>query len=306
MNIEQANAIPLSEILEKIGHLPERIRGNEAWYLSPFREEKTPSFHIHLVRNCWYDFGENVGGDVVNFVGFWLRRNLHRHQTVDVLEWLRNRMPDVPRVVKPVHVQTKEEKMKTLILQSVSPHLRHEGLLKYIVERGIPVDLARKYLREIVITNQNSGKIIHALGMQNEEEGYELRNAFLKNCTGKKAPTFIPGAKEAPNEIHVFEGMFDFLGALAQENKECFDGDVLILHSAGLVQWARKWISDDVYETVYSWMDNDAAGKNAATALRKMTARSAFMFFKEMNGRYEAFKDVNEWRMKKPIATILR
>lgn len=61
MNIEQANAIALPEILHKIGHSPFKQKGADIWYHSPFRAEKTASFHVNAIKNVWYDFGMAKG-----------------------------------------------------------------------------------------------------------------------------------------------------------------------------------------------------------------------------------------------------
>src|SRR5690349_17520080 len=70
MNAAQAKKIPLYDLLSKLGFAPADTRkgGNEVWYCSPFRVEKEPSFKIRLDRNIWFDFGEGVGGNVLDFV----------------------------------------------------------------------------------------------------------------------------------------------------------------------------------------------------------------------------------------------
>ena len=61
---EQARQISLERILIKLGFqsaYTSRV-GEELWYHSPFRDEKTPSFKVDIHRNVWFDFGENLGG----------------------------------------------------------------------------------------------------------------------------------------------------------------------------------------------------------------------------------------------------
>lgn len=36
--------------------------------ISPFRSERTPSFHVFPKTNTWYDFGTNEGGNAINFL----------------------------------------------------------------------------------------------------------------------------------------------------------------------------------------------------------------------------------------------
>ena len=41
MDIEDIRAIPVTELLARLGHEPKRQRGDECWYLAPYREERT-------------------------------------------------------------------------------------------------------------------------------------------------------------------------------------------------------------------------------------------------------------------------
>src|SRR5688572_15999028 len=68
MNCEQANQLDLVEFLDKLGYLPKKVKSNDYWYLSPFRDETNPSFKINRQRNCWYDHGLGTGGGLVDFV----------------------------------------------------------------------------------------------------------------------------------------------------------------------------------------------------------------------------------------------
>ena len=63
----QANQIDLVEYLEKLGYKPQKIRGNDYWYLSPLRDEKTASFKVNRSKNVWYDHAIGKGGGVVDF-----------------------------------------------------------------------------------------------------------------------------------------------------------------------------------------------------------------------------------------------
>gem|GEM_PF-4687033 len=39
-----------------------------AWFHSPTRREKTPSFKVDLNKNLWYDFGIGEGGTLIDLV----------------------------------------------------------------------------------------------------------------------------------------------------------------------------------------------------------------------------------------------
>ena len=68
MNCEEANQIDMVDYLNALGYQPQKIRGNDYWYYSPFREEKKPSFKVNKSKNVWYDHGAGKGGKLVDFV----------------------------------------------------------------------------------------------------------------------------------------------------------------------------------------------------------------------------------------------
>lgn len=46
MTIEEIKAIPIAAFLARMGYEPARRRGDEYWYLAPYREERTASFQV--------------------------------------------------------------------------------------------------------------------------------------------------------------------------------------------------------------------------------------------------------------------
>ena len=64
-NCGEARQIPIIQYLAKCGYQPQYIRGNNLWYLSPFRQEKTASFKVNANLNAWMDFGEGIGGNLI-------------------------------------------------------------------------------------------------------------------------------------------------------------------------------------------------------------------------------------------------
>ena len=61
MNIAEAKEIRMVDFLQLLGHSPVRICNSQYWYLSPLRQEDTPSFKVNDRLNEWYDFGEATG-----------------------------------------------------------------------------------------------------------------------------------------------------------------------------------------------------------------------------------------------------
>ena len=48
MTIEEIKAIPITAFLARMGYEPARRRGDEYWYLAPYREERTASFQVNV------------------------------------------------------------------------------------------------------------------------------------------------------------------------------------------------------------------------------------------------------------------
>jgi hypothetical protein len=296
MNIEQANGIALPEILKVIDCKHVKQVNEEIWYNSPFRDEKTASFHVNTVKNVWYDFGMAKGGDVVAFAKRYLESQNEDCTVVDALRWLRNMMI-APTLVLPPKGHEVGEKTSKILVQAVSP-IKHAGLIAYLEERGIRLETAQNYLREVLLLNHNTGKMFTALCLENEGEGYELRNQFFKGCTGPKSISFIRGTKLPAEEINLFEGFFDFLSVVQSEPDGKFEGDVIILNSLACLPQAVPYISNYHYKTVRTYLDNDDAG-NSTTMTLKELAKVEGCAFKPMNESYAPFKDVNECHVAK-------
>lgn len=304
MNTAQANAIPLPEILAKLGHQPRTDRGRDHFYLSPLRDEKTASFHVNIPDNVWYDFGAGRGGTVVDFACAWLEsRSLH-HQVRDALRFLSDMRiyAAFPRVFSP-----KPEEEPALRVVDVAS-LRHPALLRYLAEeRKIPLDLARVYLCEVKVQNRKTGKTFSALGMGNDDGGYELRNAFFKGCAGRKDVTVLRGTGIPAPDAHVFEGMIDMLSALADQEIESFPGDMIVLHSLSDLSKALPYIEHyESYVRLYTWFDNNPAGEQATQFLRRIAERQRGLQFCAMNSTYAPFRDVNEARVRRHSLSLFR
>lgn len=67
LSCADARKIDLVDYLASLGYQPEKIRGSDYWYLSPLRQEKTPSFKVKRQKNIWYDHGNGQGGDIIDF-----------------------------------------------------------------------------------------------------------------------------------------------------------------------------------------------------------------------------------------------
>ena len=62
MTSQEANSIPLGDILSHYGYEPSRRYGGYDMYRSPFRSDTSPSFKVFKQENRWYDFGDGTYG----------------------------------------------------------------------------------------------------------------------------------------------------------------------------------------------------------------------------------------------------
>ena len=66
--IPHCNRISIRDFLARRGIQPKYEHNGYGMYLSPLREERTPSFKVDYVQNLWYDFGLGEGGTLRTLV----------------------------------------------------------------------------------------------------------------------------------------------------------------------------------------------------------------------------------------------
>lgn len=300
MNIEQAKSIPLAQILDILSRQPTQQKNHEAWYLSPFRNEKTASFKVNIPRNVWYDHGDGRGGDTISLVRFHLEDSGESCTVSDALRWLTNMTGQAPRIMPVVPQEDDKPETPTHFIDHIQS-IKHPLLIEYVEKRGIPLSVAQRYMKEVKVVNRETKKFFKALGMRNEDGGWEVRNEFFKGSIGRKNITVIRGSDPNSNEFHVFEGAFDFMSAIIQqENGQHFKGDTYISHSVSILPRVTPYVKDyERYEVGYTWMDNDEAGKKATIALDDFFRTQDQLLHKPQNALYAPYKDVNAWHMVK-------
>lgn len=294
MDIEKARRIPLAVILEKLGVAPSKSSQKEAWYLSPFRDEKTASLHVDLAKNIWYDFGEGKGGDNITFVCEYLASVGQDSTIPDALRWLESRGGSATLIAS-VPARKKSEKNPKLVIKSVQP-LCHIALVNYLKSRGIPLKVAQKHIKEVSVYHSERRKTYFSIGFQNEEQGYELRNPYFKGCVSPKYISFIQGTMTKPEGIHLFEGFMDYLSVITQRKGKALLNDTIVLNSLSCMKQATALIKSNGYSVGISWLDNDNAGQKALNAFDAFS-KTEGMIHKPKNDIYAPHKDVNAWHM---------
>ncbi len=296
MNIEKAKTIPVALILEKINLQPVNSNEKESWYLSPFRNEKTASFHVHNHKNLWFDFGEAKGGDTISLAQAILQQLGQDNSVSAALKWLDNNIDGTITYQRQV-ASEQTEQSPVLTLKSVSA-IKNIALIHYLQNRGIPLSVAEKALKQISFTNEKTGKTIFALGLLTEEESYEARNSFFKGSIGKKSISFIRGSQPKPTGINFFEGMFDYLSVITQRNGQPLKDDSIILNSLNCMKQIKPYLYEYGYQFGYSWLDNDEAGRKATPKLIDLF-KGENIAFCPMHKFFQPYKDVNAAHMAK-------
>lgn len=298
MNIEQANAIPIAKILETMGIQPTRQANHDVWYLSPLRNEKTASFKIHTKRNVWYDFGEGIGGDVVSLVCNYLGSQKLNHNVSDALKWIESKVGRPPELGRREADESIEINRSSKLSVTSVRSIKNRALVDYLNSRGIPITVADRILKEVRVHNTETAKNFYALGLVNEDSGYEIRNLFFKGCIGAKNISFLRGSQPKPDAINLFEGFMDYLSILTQNEGRPFKDDTIILNSLSCLRHAISYIKGYGYKVAFTWMDNDQPGKKATQLLDEFFKTEEGLKHKPMNHLYRPCKDVNAWHMQ--------
>ncbi|MDI5893902.1 toprim domain-containing protein [Flavobacterium algoritolerans] len=283
MNTTQAREIPIEKVLQNLGCEPTKCNETESWYLSPFRIEKTASFKLNRKINRWFDHGEQVGGNVIDFViqkfGFNVTEALTYLEKFDTLFSFQKQISEIP---------IKES--NTNQIEKIIP-IQHFALLQYLESRRIKFYKNIEQLKEVhYIIND---KKYFGIGFQNNSQGWEIRSKYAKICLKKKDITLIRNGSQI---LRVYEGFFDYLSfQQIWHNLPMEESDSLILNSVALLEKNTSILQN--YKIIELFLDNDEAGD-------KYTKLISTQFPGAKDGRitYSECKDLNEFLDKKNMS----
>lgn len=281
MNIEKAKQIPIEMVLQKMNYTPSKINGFDTWFLSPFRDEKTPSFKVNTKINRWYDHGLQKGGNLIDFVSIKFNYTIS-----EVLNFLNNYSDETifsfqkQKNIESVTNETISEIKITKVIE-----IQHYALKQYLENRTINIYEDEPNLKELHYTLK--GKNYFAIAFQNNSLGYELRSKYTKICIGKKDITLI---KKNSNKLLVFEGFMDYL---SYKNNRLFNSenlDFLILNSLAMINKCAEILLK--YNEVELYLDNDMPGKNYTEETLKKYKNCV-----DKSIIYLEYKDLNEYHI---------
>jgi DNA primase len=289
INCNEAKRIDIVTYLESLFIKPMKVTGNDYWYLSPLRKEKTPSFKINRKLNAWFDHGLGKGGNLID-----LGILLYNCTVAEFLERLssqgyQNTFSFHQQITKPAE-PLEEEKPKISI--KAIRELQSTELKDYIASRCISFETAKAFLKEIVLSINENEYV--ALGLKNNSGGFELRG--MKEFKSSISPKDYTSFDTGKSALAVVEGMFDFLSH-AETGKKIVPEptDWLVLNSLSFLEKAMPFMNS--YERVYLLLDNDPAGRAGMKRLLSLSHR-----FLDLSDYYQDSKDLNEKLMKEKKA----
>ena len=283
--------IGIRQFLARRGIQPKYECNGYGMYLSPLREERTPSFKVDYVRNLWYDFGSGEGGTLRTLV-----IRLERCDNREAVRRLQNGekrdagsaslspgIGERPAAGGPLPV-LRPAAVPALRILSDAP-LHHPALVGYLQSRCIDPAIASSYCREVRYAI--GGKTFFAVGFRNDAGGWELRSERFKGCSSPKHITTIDNRSDT---VIAFEGFMDFLAYLSLKYPERLRIDAAVLNSVVNLPKAVPFISR--HPVIHAFFDNDEAGRKATADLIRLCPRNEVI---DQSSFYSGHKDVNDY-----------
>lgn len=272
INCETARNFSIVKALEKLGHFPQKTTEKEAWFLSPFRSETQASFKVSKTKNRWYDHGEGIGGNVIDLVCKILKCSIK-----ETLGFLNDGTATNSFKQQPI-----SSKNYTGINIIKVQDITHPALVQYLSLRGIVLDIAKKYCKEVWYQHKSSE--FFAIGLKNNKVGWELRNKIFKNSSSPKSYTYIQNNNK---QLIILEGMFDLLSLETIDDFLLSASDIIVLNSISFINDIEKHISK--YALVYLYLDIDIPGQKAAQYLI-----DKYKHIIDKSSSYKNYKDLND------------
>lgn len=283
--------VPIQDVLKVFGR--STAHGQDNLYLSPFRDEGNPSFHISRDGRKWYDFGTGEGGTVLTLVCRLL--GCDGGKGYDFLASVSNTF--ISSSLEEKKQNTNSEERGKINIKELHGEFTDKTLTSYAAFRGITVRTLNKYCREVTFSYEgHPGYRNSAIGFQNNRDGWILRATDVKRCTSSDITTInIYGERSdsptSPTGI-IFEGFFDFLSFIEISGLEWPQCDICVLNSVTNIRKAQSWIF--AHHEICTFFDNDAAGRKALEDMQP----SKCVKVNDWSGFYSGYKDLNEKLVK--------
>ena len=282
MDAKAINKFPIREYLAARGIRPAKDRGYYGLYHSPMREDHTPSMKVNYDKNLWIDYGTSEGGTLIDLV-----MRMERCDAGEAMRRLERHIGGMS-VSSFIGKNPTSQRPLSIVVEKVRP-LESLALLDYLTERDIDLAAARAHCSEVHY--HVASKSYFAVGFRNDAGGWELRNRYFKGCTSK-APTTRRG--DYPTCL-VFEGFMDYLSFLTLKRNPTPPHNIAVLNSVTNLAKAVPFIAS--HERVYTYLDNDEAGRKATSELKE-----ACRNISDQSIHYRPHNDLNDYlRSLRPV-----
>lgn len=289
---QELMSISIVEILAYYGRSLSRTK--TGMYYSPFRDEKTPSFHIDEAANTWYDFGTHEGGGLIDFV--CKITGCQRKEAYDWLASIRHMIPE--EVHTEVIKRAASVGESKVIIEKVNEQFSKPALVEYAQSRCISREILDRYCDEVTYSvSSKPGSSFFAIGFKNNSGGYVLRSKVAKICSSSDVTTLGPDGNLTmevnSKKVAVFEGFIDFLSLLSYNEKQEPGHDCCILNSVSNLEKALPWIAG--HTNIMIFADNDNAGRDTYQRITDYVSDSAEeVCIYDMAELYKGHKDLND------------
>ncbi|MGN8037818.1 hypothetical protein ACTJJ0_22190 [Chitinophaga sp. 22321] len=266
MNIEQAKRVPLPVILHILGLTQTQLKNTDET-------------------------------DVITYVCRHLESTGENATEADAVRWIIHMTGQAPRIAPVVEVEAPELNKRQYI-DGIEP-ITNPLLINHIESKGIPLNIAQRYLKRVRVCSKDTHDFFYALGFRNESGGWAYYNPFENGFVGDMDISFIRGTDIKPEGIHIFKNDRDFMAAVIRMNNgQPLKYDALILNDIANLPQATPYIYQYGYRTAFTWMDNCQVGKAATQSLDDYFKTEDRLQHAPMNGLYRPYLGVSAWHMK--------
>ena len=286
MDINQIKEIPIVDYLQWIDHQPNARRGQSVWYEAFWRGGNNPkNVHVDVKNNQWFDYKEAVGGGVIDLA--MKINHCDKHQAMLELTRLAINHNYKPTPKKYVPALDRYDTTESGIIIREVRDIFYYPIKNYIQERGISLEVASRYCKEIRYSFGSDGSLAFGLGFPLSNGGWAIRNKNFKGCTRQDISVFKHGNPD--DCVLVFEGFFDFLSFVElYGNPTLF---IICLNSVSNLKKALPYFERT--KRIYLCLDNDETGHKTVADISAIYGAKVI----DKSNHYSPFKDFNEYLM---------
>lgn len=265
------------------------------WYLPLDKQGTNPQLMVDNVRNCWYDFQSQHGGNIIDLACavYGLSSS---DEAIERLNKIPVKVSKAATAITSMSTHQDVDAMKSIRYS----YLSNKALLSYLMRKNIDLSYARKYCCEVHYEYQ--GKKFYGLAFRNSSCGYEVHGTCFRGTLGSNDLTELRQYRtKRCNIVCVFSTFLDFLSYLTMGTfaldritnpEEC---DYIILHDACNIIRTTKILRH--YPLIQLYLTNDLAGQLTYKAIKSACGK----FVINVTPRYKDYRTLNNLLVRDKI-----